>query len=414
MELNRHRRPQRNRGGRASTRGQPKKTGEWVYPLPEKIAEAIPRRFDPKAMHAGLWHALMPYESTNPSDPAEWSRAEKWLNAFDGKPVGDAEDLRRRARVLGDIVRRAHGKMAVFSNTWHFAPGLGNPHPRENGLAWHPTLGVPYLAGSSVKGMVRSAFENRWVDLPDNGVMDRWFGRAEDPDRKLSDQVGEWCFFEALPIEPVRLCVDVMTVHYGSWYKNDQQAGKPLESQAPGDWDTPVPIQFLAADRVRLLVAVAPRSGQPDADLDRLWDGVMTAFSVLGAGAKTAVGYGQFAVDASQTQALFRGWEEAIREEEQAQRLETISDPLSQDVERYVMQETSKDPTRDRAAILFNALTQDKWVGLERARIAQELKALMEVRGKWKLESHRKRPEKDHDVRRSRTVQRWIDEGGLK
>ena len=44
----------------------------------------------------------------------------------------------------------------VFTTDGRFVTGTGRSHSVENGFAWHPTLGTPYLSGSSVKGMIRA------------------------------------------------------------------------------------------------------------------------------------------------------------------------------------------------------------------------------------------------------------------
>jgi CRISPR-associated protein Cmr6 len=54
----------------------------------------------------------------------------------------DANDWRREATLIAPL-----------------ATGLGNPHPVENGFAFLSPYGVPYLAGSSVKGVLRRAAE---------------------------------------------------------------------------------------------------------------------------------------------------------------------------------------------------------------------------------------------------------------
>ena len=53
------------------------------------------------------------------------------------------------------------------------AIGLGNSHPLENGLLWHPTLGVPYFQGSTVKGLAKALIE-KWGADPQ--LIKRWFG----------------------------------------------------------------------------------------------------------------------------------------------------------------------------------------------------------------------------------------------
>ena len=81
--------------------------------------------------------------------------------------------------------------------------GLGRSHPVENGFAWHPTLGMPYLPGSSVKGMVRAWAEQETDPRPASEELDRLLGKQ--------NSAGSVCFLDALPIKPVKLEADVMT-----------------------------------------------------------------------------------------------------------------------------------------------------------------------------------------------------------
>ncbi len=59
--------------------------------------------------------------------------------------------------------------MVCAKNTAPIATGLGNPHPVENGFAFLSPYGIPYLAGSSVKGVVRRAAEELALLVPDSG-----------------------------------------------------------------------------------------------------------------------------------------------------------------------------------------------------------------------------------------------------
>ncbi len=64
-----------------------------------------------------------------------------------------ALEERQRALIKGD----QWWKKAVLISP--LATGLGNPHPVENGFAFLPPYGIPYLSGSSVKGVLRRACE---------------------------------------------------------------------------------------------------------------------------------------------------------------------------------------------------------------------------------------------------------------
>ncbi len=76
-------------------------------------------------------------------------------------------NCRTRAALEG-LRSRQHTLIAVFgqdgfsipaTSTSPFATGLGNEHPIQNGFAFLTPYGLPYLAGSGVKGVLRRAAE---------------------------------------------------------------------------------------------------------------------------------------------------------------------------------------------------------------------------------------------------------------
>ncbi|SDX45340.1 CRISPR-associated protein Cmr6 [Allochromatium warmingii] len=250
----------------------------------------------PDSGHRGLWYERF----FNAYDdhwqvPAEGKA--KWVQD-NAKRTGDSASLENAAQRQLELVTQLGGRGAVFQADWHFATGLGLPHPVENGLIWHHTLGVPYLAGSTVKGLVRA-----WVEVWDESLdetarqhrLDTWFGTLE--------QAGAFLFFDALPIAPVNLRADVMTPHLGKWY---EQGGEIAEWHhapdcVPADWHAPVPVPFLVADKPRLLFGIAPRYVDHAAELPEVFKALKQALDCLGAGAKTAVGYGQMREDPAGT-----------------------------------------------------------------------------------------------------------------
>ena len=220
--------------------------------------------------------------------------------------VGTASVLQQQANALAAIAQQQGGLAIERQSGWHFVTGLGNPHPVENGLTWHPVLGVPYLPGSAVKGITRA-----WLELNgyDAQARKRLFG-SDDKDpkeaRAFADEPelisGEVIFFDALPVEPVTLMIDTMTPHMGKWYESgDKQPGGAANT--PADWHAPNPVVFLAATNVVMRFAVAPRlrPGMSDADREEAKalaelasQALSDALEYLGAGAKTAAGYGTF------------------------------------------------------------------------------------------------------------------------
>ncbi|MGB9887672.1 MAG: type III-B CRISPR module RAMP protein Cmr6 [Moorellales bacterium] len=263
-----------------------------ILPLYPEAVQAQPRC--EADSHRGLWYdKFFEYEEGwKPTKKAPWvNRAAAW-------PAGDRELLAEATRRLGQLVLSLGGELRVMATQWRFVTGLGREHPVENGFAWHPTLGVPYLRGSSVKGVVR-AWAGLWAGATPQEV-ERVFG-PEGEDRPK--RVGTVIFFDALPIQPVELKADVMTPHYAPYY---QEGEGP-----PGDWFAPVPIPFLTvAPGQPFLFALAPRHindpvCQEDCRRAVLW--LEEALAVIGAGAKTASGYGRFGREKIRERGLLGG-----------------------------------------------------------------------------------------------------------
>lgn len=235
---------------------------------------------------------------TNPNPDSTANAA--WLKTF--KKAGNDKQLATHAQAQIQLAASLQGQSHVFKASWHFVTGMGNPHPVENGFAWHPTLGVPYLTGAAVKGLVRSYIENYLDDTHEKRqqLLLDWFGSTDKDPRSegYQSQAGNLIFFDALPVKPVTLGVDIMTPHMGKWYEKggDKEANKP--ETIPADWHDPVPVSFLVAKEVSLLFSFALRqypnadSKRPAIDLVDVADVLNRALEQVGAGGKTATGYG--------------------------------------------------------------------------------------------------------------------------
>jgi CRISPR-associated protein Cmr6 len=202
--------------------------------------------------------------------------------------VGDAEEIERAKCRLQQLVNKKSGKLIRMKTVSRFVPGMGRPHPVENGLNWHPTLGVPYLPGSSVKGIVRTWAE--FYDENDPKDIQHIFGsdRNDLDQNDKNREAGSVIFFDAIPAAPIRLVEDVMTPHFSTYYADP-------ENLSPSERENPIPIPFLAVDENQpYLFAVAPRKKEHIKDVDKVVHWLKEAMSWTGAGAKTAVGYGRF------------------------------------------------------------------------------------------------------------------------
>ncbi|ADI14574.1 type III-B CRISPR module RAMP protein Cmr6 [Truepera radiovictrix] len=251
-----------------------------MRPLYREARERLERR----GGHAGLW-----YDKFCDKWQSDWSGLgdegkKDWVTSVTGKPVGDADQLKAHAERMQSFLSALGQAPLLYKLESDFVTGLGREHPVENGFAWHHTLGTPYLPGSSVKGMVR-AWAAQWAK-ESNETLKRIFGSEDIDDKNF--QVGSVVFLDAIPTAPVQLKADVMTPHYGPWYRGEAP---------PADWHSPVPVPFLVVEQEQtFLFGVLPRrnggQGREDCEAVRGW--LKEALCWLGAGAKTAVGYGRF------------------------------------------------------------------------------------------------------------------------
>lgn len=58
------------------------------------------------------------------------------------RECGNEKNLQAYAQRQSALCHAQDGKSTIYQNDWLMAIGLGNSHPLENGLLWHPTLGV--------------------------------------------------------------------------------------------------------------------------------------------------------------------------------------------------------------------------------------------------------------------------------
>jgi CRISPR type III-B/RAMP module RAMP protein Cmr6 len=219
---------------------------------------------------------------------------------------------KRREALVAEWRKRAGCRALSFeaTTTSRFVTGMGLPHPKENGFSWMRPYGVPYIPGSSLKGMLRAWLESDWCEW-DGCPFDKLFGTA--------GHMGEMVFMDVIPLGdakelenkrkeqarqkqegklakepdtmPLRFAMDVMTPHYGPYYGASDD---DLENNPPADWYDPVPIQFLtveAGQTFRIDLLLPPQEEDLGGDLKReLEEGL----KLYGIGAKTSSGFGRF------------------------------------------------------------------------------------------------------------------------
>lgn len=177
-------------------------------------------------------------------------------------------------------------------STAPFATGLGNEHPIENGFAFLTPYGLPYLAGSGVKGILRRAMQELRDDSKDgftDEAIDALFG-PEEINKPEDAKRGALDFWDVFP-KPFgdKLVVEIMTPHFGSYYQ-----GK----STPHDSGAPIPVSFLAVPpKSDFDFHVVCHPTRLPESLQNTWRGLLQlafdhAFAWVGFGAKTSVGYG--------------------------------------------------------------------------------------------------------------------------
>ncbi|HEX4613495.1 MAG TPA: type III-B CRISPR module RAMP protein Cmr6, partial [Urbifossiella sp.] len=159
------------------------------------------------------------------------------------------------------------------------------------GLCLHRVYGFAYLPGTGLKGMARSYAETVWLPAQtDQGgareAIRTVFGHVKDKG-DASGRAGAVVFHDAWPAEWPRLVPDLLNNHHKGYYGG---------TDAPGDWDEPNMVSFLAvAPGTRFRFALAKRRSDGDnALLSHAREWLKLALIDEGAGAKTAAGYGGF------------------------------------------------------------------------------------------------------------------------
>ena len=244
------------------------------------------------------------------------------------------------------------------STVWRLVTGLATNPALETGLTLHLLHGFPYLPGSAVRGLVRRAAESDltaayepWMthlaegDLPSDPEISAFLDRAEtvralfgsliverpdggddpgwtlplellrslrqatqsrtddDPLRQRIDRLlggftgGLLTFFDAVPKAGQQnlLEVDVLNPHYPKFYSS-------RDRQWPSDDQNPIPVYFLTVKADSAFVFPFRLGSLPDGETPESRDELTkqvskwlaSALTTLGAGGKTAAGYGYF------------------------------------------------------------------------------------------------------------------------
>ena len=160
--------------------------------------------------------------------------------------------------------------------------GSGNASALEVGVHLNKPWGVPYISGSSIKGILASFLRKTGTMSLDSLDYVNIFGGNYDG-KKYSGSIvfnDAWLY----PDSDSWFERDIINVHYQKYYSGER---------FPDGMENPKPVQTLAlSSGISFFVSMQG----PDVLLKYLKDVLEQAFLEIGAGAKTAVGYGRFKV----------------------------------------------------------------------------------------------------------------------
>lgn len=239
-------------------------------------------------LHKNTFKFYVPEEDNSNNRP-EINRFVTDFPKIDFKKI--ANRLKCTLEESGLIVRSL-----VFKTDWRLVVGLGGASVYETSMTLHHVYGIPYIPGSAVKGVLRSWIISECFDNSENKALnDPGFCRIFGSPSKsvLKEHKGSICFFDALPMEKPTIKMDIMNLHYRSYYS---------KGKAPRDDESRVPIPFLTIENTMFQFFIGAKvednlkieSGkfEQSKPLDVVTKWLPDAFAGHGIGAKTAVGYG--------------------------------------------------------------------------------------------------------------------------
>lgn len=194
----------------------------------------------------------------------------------------------RREKLFGTVVDDA--ELIEIEAQTAVILGSGNPNIHEAGLHLLRPWGVPYISGSTIKGVLSS-----YLSL--NGG-DEW-RRSLPQKSKLQVQLFGGMHDDDAYIGSVQFCDAWIKPHPGPWFQNDiitphhKAYNGGAEGVFPNGMEDPVPIgiSVLKSGLVFQLVIIGPET-----ERQFVKSALGYALDQMGLGAKTAVGYGRFTI----------------------------------------------------------------------------------------------------------------------
>ena len=212
-----------------------------------------------------------------------YSKLEAW-----GQPL-----VQQQLERMATVIEHRSGEHFSLSLESPLVLGLGLGNYTDNGFLFDPVVGVPWLPGTAVKGLCRRGAQLVGTEPEEQ---QRLLGPIK-VDAETGPAVGDLVFFDAWPESWPKLEIQVINPHYRSyydWLNGEPKEGRPPPEKAPHGLDDPVPIYHLSVSQgTSYRFAILSRSKSKEAVMTaREW--LETALACLGAGGRTALGYGAF------------------------------------------------------------------------------------------------------------------------
>ena len=170
--------------------------------------------------------------------------------------------------------------------------GTGNASVFEFGFNLSKPHGVPYISGSSLKGLVSSYLEKKgddsWWKSNQNTEKSAYQVQLFGGHLEDKDYIGSVHFYDAklFPGSQNWFVKDIITTHYQKYY------GDATNDRLPDGTENPIPIKMTALDAGLKFFVVLQGEESERKFIKQV---LLEALENYGIGGKTAVGYGRFA-----------------------------------------------------------------------------------------------------------------------
>jgi CRISPR-associated protein Cmr6 len=194
-----------------------------------------------------------------------------------------------RLRDLADYLHTGADRIFDMKTATRLLIGRATPSVFEQGISIHPLWGLPFLPGSSVKGVTR-----HWALETGQNETDIQTIFGPEPLSEHNDLAarGQVVFLDAVPLQNRCLEKEVLTPHYPKYYRGD--ANLPSDTEKPDIFFLPAVKQDIPFRFALKLSMKNSETTEDKAILDLAEKWTQSALREFGIGSKTSSSYGYF------------------------------------------------------------------------------------------------------------------------